>query len=117
MSMFMGFFDGDGYFDIGEQKQYHKITKLPAKSTIRIRLASNVHNRDLFLLKHFVKILGVGKISKMSNRDQVRVIFYKQDLVKVILPLINKYKLKFLTKERKIQYGLLKYILDNNIIY
>jgi hypothetical protein len=24
MRMFIGFFDGDGYFDIGEQKQYNK---------------------------------------------------------------------------------------------
>ena len=24
MAMFMGFMDGDGYFDIGEQKQYSK---------------------------------------------------------------------------------------------
>lgn len=117
MSMFMGFIDGDGYFDIGEQKQYLKNTKLPAKSTIRLRLASNVHSRDLSLLKHFVDVLGVGKISNMSNRNQVRLIFFKQDLVKIILPLINKYNLEFLTKERKYQYKLLKYILDNNIMH
>lgn len=117
MSMFMGFIDGDGYFDIGEQKQYLKKTKLPAKSTIRLRLASNVHSRDLSLLKYFVDVLGVGKISNMSNRNQVRIIFFKQDLVKIILPLIYKYNLEFLTKERKFQYKLLKYILDNNIIH
>lgn len=27
MGMFLGFIDGDGYFDIGEQKQYNKLTK------------------------------------------------------------------------------------------
>jgi hypothetical protein len=77
MAMFIGFMDGDGYFDIGEQKQYNKLTKNLVKSTIRIRLATNVHVRDLFLLEYFVKVLGVGKISIMSgiNRDQVRVIF------------------------------------------
>lgn len=53
----------------------------------------------------------------MSNRNQVRIIFFKQDLVKIILPLIYKYNLEFLTKERKFQYKLLKYILDNNIIH
>lgn len=53
MAMFMGFFDGDGYFDIGEQKQYSKakILLTPASSIIRIRLASNVHSRDLLLLE------------------------------------------------------------------
>ena len=117
MSMFVGFMDGDGYFDIGEQKQYKKKTRLPAKSTIRIRLASNVHSRDLSLLKHFIDVLSVGKISEMNNRNQVRIIFFKEDLVKIIIPLINKYNLEFLTKERKYQYKLLKHILDNNIIH
>jgi len=76
MAMFIGFIDGDGYFDIGEQKQYNKKTKAPVKSTIRIRLASNVNIRDLSLLEYFLKVLGVGKISTMSGaREQVRVIF------------------------------------------
>jgi len=115
MAMFIGFMDGDGYFDIGEQKQYNKITKSLVKSTIRIRLATNVHNRDLSLLEYFVQILGVGKISNMSSanifcfskkyncareREQVRVIFSKKDLVTVILPLIKEYNLQFLTSQR-----------------
>lgn len=115
MSMFIGFIDGDGYFDIGEQKQYNKRSKELVKSTIRIRLAINVHSRDLPLLKYFIKVLGVGKIGKMSNRNQVRLIFYKKDLIEIIIPLIEKNNLKFLTKERNKQYALLIYILDNNI--
>jgi hypothetical protein len=117
MALFMGFIDGDGYFDIGEQKQYNKSTKILVKSTIRIRLATNVHNRDLPLLEYFVKTLGVGKISNMSgDREQVRVIFSKKDLVTVILPLIKEYDLQFLTFQRINQFALLKYILDNSII-
>src|SRR4051794_18868264 len=82
MAVLIGFLDGDGYFDIGEQKQYNKITKKLVKSTIRIRLASNVNVRDISLLEYFVKILNVGKISNMSGeREQVRVIFSKKDLV------------------------------------
>ena len=67
----------DGYFDIGEQKQYNRKTKALVKSTIRIRLASNVDVRDLPLLEYFVKVLGVGSLSTMSGKDrnQVRVIF------------------------------------------
>jgi hypothetical protein len=76
MVILIGFIDGDGYFDIGEQKQYNKITKTLVKSTIRIRLASNVNVRDISSLEYFVKVLGVGKISNMSGgREQVRVMF------------------------------------------
>lgn len=118
MAMFMGFMDGDGYFDIGEQKQYNKATKALVKSTIIIRLASNVNVRDTALLEYFVKVLGVGKISTMSGvREQVRVIFSKKDLVTVILPLIKKYNLQFLTSQRVKQFALANYILENYIIH
>jgi len=52
MAMFIGFMDGDGYFDIGEQKQYNKTSKALVRSTIRMRLASNVHVRDRSLLEY-----------------------------------------------------------------
>jgi hypothetical protein len=118
MAMFMGFIDGDGYFDIGEQKQYKKKSKLPAKSTIRIRLATNVNIRDLSLLEYFVKVLNAGHISYMRKEsNQVRVIFSKVDLITVILPLIKKYNLKFLTSHRVKQFALLNYILDNSIMH
>lgn len=116
MAMFMGFMDGDGYFDIGEQKQYNK-TKTIVKSTIRIRLATNVHTRDKPLLEHFIQVLGVGKISNMSGREQVRVIFSKRDLVTVILPLIKEYNFKFYTSQRAKQFALVNYILENSIIH
>lgn len=118
MAMFLGFMDGDGYFDIGEQKQYNKITKSLVKSTVRLRLASNVNVRDTSLLEYFVKVLGVGKISNMSGgREQVRVIFSKKDLVTVILPLIKEYNLKFLTSQRVKQFALVNYILENSITH
>lgn len=117
MALFMGFFDGDGYFDIGEQKQYSKakIMLTPASSTIRIRLASNVHSRDLPLLEYFREVLGVGIISKMSKRNQVRIIFSKKDIIDVILPLIRLYGLRFFTVQRAKQFSLLIYILENDI--
>lgn len=118
MAMFTGFMDGDGYFDIGEQKQYNKITKTLVNSTIRIRLASNVNVRDLSLLEYFIKVLRVGKISNMSaGREQVRVIFSKKDLVTVILPLIKLYNLQFLTSQRVKQFALVNYILENSITH
>ena len=113
MAMFMGFIDGDGYFDIGEQKQYNKTTKTLVKSTVRIRLATNVHIRDKALLEYFIQVLHVGKISNMSGREQVRVIFSKKDLVTVILPLIKEYNLEFFTSQRANQFALVNYILKN----
>lgn len=122
MSFFLGFIDGDGYFDIGEQKQYNKLTKAPAKSTIRLRLASNVHllKRDKPLFEHFIAVLGVGKLSLMSRTlggPQIRIIFSKKDLVEVIIPLIKHYNLQFLTFQRVNQFNLINYILDNSIIH
>jgi len=38
MAMFMGLVDGDGYIEIGPQKQYNKLTKILVKSTVRARL-------------------------------------------------------------------------------
>lgn len=116
MAMFMGFVDGDGYFDIGEQKQYLK-NKTLAKSTIRVRLGINLHVRDLSLLEYFVQTLGVGKIdnSKLITRNQVRVLFSKRDLITVIIPLIKKYGLEFLTSQRSNQYAKVLYILENSI--
>jgi hypothetical protein len=118
MAMFIGFMDGDGYFDIGEQKQYNR-NKTPARSTIRIRLACNINVRDLTLLEYFVKILGVGKIdySMMAKKEQVRVIFSKKDLLTVIIPMIKKYDLMFLTSQRAKQFAQVNYILDNSIIH
>lgn len=118
MAMFLGFLDGDGYFDIGEQKQYNS-NKTLARSTIRIRLACNINVRDLTLLEYFVKTLGVGKIdsSMMAKKQQVRVIFSKKDLFTVIIPLIKKYDLMFLTSQRAKQFAQANYILENSITH
>lgn len=41
LEVFIGMMDGDGYFDIGPQKQYNKKTKDSVRPTIRIRLGIN----------------------------------------------------------------------------
>lgn len=116
MAMFMGFVDGDGYIDVGEQKQYLR-DKTMAKSTIRVRLVIALHKRDLSLLEYFVNTLGVGKIDfhELTKKNKVRVIFSKRDLITVIIPLIKKYGLEFLTSQRSNQYAKVIYILENSI--
>lgn len=119
MAMFIGFVDGDGLFDIGEQKQYDKKTKKEnlQKSTIRIRLGINLHIRDVELLRYFVSVLGQGKIDDSKKKiDQVRLIFYKHEIVTVIMPLIELYNLRFLTTSRQAQYSCLLHIFNNNLI-
>nr|QBM09632.1 hypothetical protein [Dactylella sp.] len=117
MAMFMGVIDGDGYIEIGPQKQYNKISKLPVKSTIRARLVIRLHSRDKDLLNYLVKVLGTGSLSNLDSINQIRLIFSKKDLISIIIPLIKKYNLEFLTNNRINQYALLTYILENNIVH
>lgn len=95
MAMVVGLIDGDGYIEIGPQKQYSKTGNSQPKSTIRARLILRLHTRDRELLLWIVKVLGVGKISELPDRNQVRLIFSKLDLINVILPLMNKFNLFF----------------------
>lgn len=115
MAMFVGIVDGDGYIELGPQKQYNKLRT--AKSTIRARLVIRLNTRDTPLLINLTKILGVGSISSLQSVNQTRLIFYKKDLTAVIIPLIKEYRLQFLTTNRLNQFALLNYILDNNIKY
>jgi hypothetical protein len=65
MSMFRGLMYGDGYIEIGPQKQYNKLTKSPVKSTIRARLVVRLHNRDADLLSYIKKV--VNFVSSPNN--------------------------------------------------
>lgn len=117
----MGLVDGDGYIEIGPQKQYNASGVAP-KSTIRARLVIRLHSRDASLLTHLTNVLGVGSISTLKTpnpnaADQTRLIFSKKDLVTVIIPLIKEYNLQFLTMNRYKQFALLNSIIDNNIVH
>ena len=118
---FKGLIDGDGYIEIGEQKQSHKKTKQPTRSTIRCKKVLRLQVKDKDLIYMLNEVFGVGKVSKINVPGstagyQYRIIFSKADKKSVILPLIKKYNLKFLTYNRIKQFNLLKHILDNNII-
>jgi len=115
MSMFIGLIDGDGYLEIGPQKQYNKLTKLEMRSTIRSRLVLRLEERDLNLLKYLQSVLNTGSLDYLKDKNQYRLIFSKSDLKNVIIPLISKYELYFLVSNRRSQFKLLNYILDNNI--
>ena len=115
MEILIGFLDGDGYFDIGPQKQYNKNPNNQPKSTIRIRLGTNLHERDKEFLELIVTKLGVGKIDYSKSKKQYRLIFYKKDILNVIYPYIQNNNIEFLVYNRRRQFFLFKYIIENNI--
>ena len=117
LQIFVGLLDGDGYIEIGPQKQYNKNPDNKPKDTIRTRIVLRLHKIDKELLELFQEILNVGKIDELKTKNQYRYILYKADIKDVLLPLMKKYNLKFLTYNRKTQYKLLEYIFDNNIIH
>ena len=115
IEIFVGILDGDGYFDIGAQKQYNSSNT--AKSTIRIRLGINLHQSDLGLLELLQTKLGVGKINFSKSKNQYRLVLFKADILNVIYPYLIKNNIEFLTYNRRKQFFLLKYIIENNITH
>jgi hypothetical protein len=117
IEIFIGILDGDGYFDIGPQKQYNKNPNNNPKSTIRIRLGINLQYKDKELLELLINNLGIGKIDFSKSKNQYRLILYKKDILNVIYPYLINNNIEFLTYNRRKQYFLFKYILENNITH
>ena len=115
IGMLMGLIDGDGYIYIGESKKKDK-NKL---STIILKIVIKLHIRDKLTLNYIVKEIGVGRIDylKWKSTEYVRMIINKKDIKNVIIPLINKYEIKPLTKIRILQYNILKEIIEKKIKY
>lgn len=117
MSMFLGFIDGDGYIDVGEQTQQNKKTKLKTRSTIRLAMGIGLDARDLYVLEYFVRVLGVGSISAVPKTNKYRLYFSGKSLSSTIIPLIDKFELQFLVYNRSTQYSLLKHVINNKLKY
>lgn len=117
IEIFIGILDGDGYFDIGYQKQYNKDPNNKPKSTIRIRLGINLQYKDKELLEILVNKLGVGKIDYSKLKNQYRLILYKKDILNIIYPYLMYNKIEFLSYNRRKQFFLFKYIIENNIVH
>nr|YP_009690299.1 LAGLIDADG homing endonuclease [Fomitiporia mediterranea]QEG57079.1 LAGLIDADG homing endonuclease [Fomitiporia mediterranea] len=115
IEIFIGILDGDGYFDIGIQKQYNKNLNNKPKSTIRIRLGINLMFKDKELLELLVDKLGAGKIDYSKSKNQYRLILYKTDILNTIYPYLKINNIEFLTYNRRKQFFLFKYIIENNI--
>jgi LAGLIDADG endonuclease len=117
IEIFVGILDGDGYFDIGPQKQYNKNPNNKPKSTIRMRLGINLQCSDKELLELLQNKLGVGKINYNKSQNQYRLILFKTDILNVIYPYLQSNNIEFLNYNRRKQYFLFKYVLENNITH
>jgi hypothetical protein len=115
LEKFIGILDGDGYIEIGPKKQYNKANN--AKSTIRIRIVLRLHKNDKELLNLFKTTLKIGKLDELKSVNQYRLILFKKDILDVIYPYLQNNNIEFLSYNRRKQYFLLKYIIENNITH
>ena len=115
MEILIGFLDGDGYIEIGPQKQNSKNPNYQPKSTIRSRIVLRLHKRDKELLELFKNTLKIGKIDELKTKNQYRLIISKTEIVNVIYPFLINNNIEFLVFNRRRQFFLLKYIIENNI--
>lgn len=115
LEKFIGVLDGDGYIEIGAQKQYNSTNT--AKSTIRMRIVLRLHKDDKELLDLFRTTLRIGKLDELKKENQYRLILFKTDILNVIYPYLKNNNIEFLNYNRRKQYFLLKYILENNITH
>lgn len=119
LEIFIGLIDGDGYIEIGSQKQYSKISnsKYHTKSTFRSRIVLRLQAKDRELLNLFANILKIGKIDELKSQNQYRLIIHKTDIFNIIYPFLTNNNIEFLVYNRRKQFFLLKYIIENNLKY
>nr|YP_009926577.1 hypothetical protein [Wolfiporia cocos]QNH92641.1 hypothetical protein [Wolfiporia cocos] len=115
LEKFVGIIDGDGYFDIGPQKQYCKNPNRVPKATIRIRLGINLQAKDKPLLDYLSAALNIGNVDYQKTKDQYRLLIYKTETIQVVHSFLVKNQIEFLTYERRKQYFRFKYIIENHI--
>ena len=123
LGIFIGLIDGDGYIEIGPQKQYstNSNSKYHTQSTIRSRIVLRLHAKYLELLNLFANILKIGKIDELKSKNQYRLIIHKTDTFNIIYPFLvgqlTNNNIEFLNYNRRKQFFLLKYIIENNLKY
>lgn len=80
-----------------------------------MRLGINLQSKDKDLLYLLVSKLGVGKIDYSKTKNQYRLNLYKTDILNNIYPYLQIKNIEFLTYNRRKQFFLFKYIIENNI--
>ena len=104
LAFLVGVIDGDGYI-YGRKK---------SNGYFEFNLVIALHNRDLATLEYILGKLHCGSIVKV-NADSSKLVLYGYELKYVLVPLLLKHGLFFLTENRTKQYNLLLYTIENNI--
>lgn len=104
LSFLVGVIDGDGYIQC----------KKRSKGYIEFNLVITFQNRDLATFEYILSKLHFGVIARI-NRTLSKLVIYNFELKYVLVPLLLKHGLFFLTENRINQYNLLLYTLDNNV--
>lgn len=114
LSLIVGFIDGDGYIRVTKKK---KECKTSIKEYVYVSLVINLNKDEYNLLCEIKNILGIGIVHYVTTKKGkiARYEINKTDFTKVLIPLLEKYNIKFLTNTRQKQYLKVLYILKNKI--
>jgi len=104
LSFLVGLIDGDGYIQCRKRSNGY----------IEFNLVITFQNRDLATFEYILGKLHFGVIAKVSPTLS-KLVLYNFELKYILVPLLLKNGLFFLTKNRINQYNLLLYTLENNI--
>lgn len=104
LSFLVGIIDGDGYIQARRRSSGY----------IEFNLVITFHNRDIATFEYILGKLHFGVISSISPTLS-RLYIYNFELKYVLVPLLLKHGLFFLTENRINQYNLLLYTIENNI--
>nr|YP_009568435.1 hypothetical protein [Drechslerella brochopaga]QBL02517.1 hypothetical protein [Drechslerella brochopaga] len=106
LAFLVGFIDGDGCISIKRDKDY-----------VTFRLIISLHLDDISTINYIQSVLKIGKIYTYPSRKSptVKLVFNKTELQEVLFPLLQYHGIFFLTKNRRTQYDLAMFILNNNV--
>lgn len=104
LSFLVGIIDGDGYIQARKKSNGY----------IEFNLVITFQNRDLATFEYILGKLHFGVIAKVSPTIS-KLVIYNFELKYILVPLLLKHGLFFLTENRINQYNLLLYTLDYNI--
>lgn len=104
LSFLVGLIDGDGYIQARKKSNGY----------IEFNLVLTFQNRDLATFEYILGKLHFGVIARVSPTVS-KLVFYNFELKYVLVPLLLKHGIFFLTENRINQYNLLLYTLEYNI--
>lgn len=104
LAFLVGIIDGDGYIQMRKKLNGY----------IEYNLVITFNNRDLATFEYILSKLHFGVIAKI-NTTTSKLVLYNFELKYVLVPLLLKHGLYFLTKNRIDQYNRLLYTIEHNI--